>query len=60
MMFFVDFVFVNSTWTYNNIKKIWNFHNDIHVLYPPCNIEDFGKLDIKDLKNREKLIISFA
>lgn len=48
MMFFVDLVYVNSSWTYNNMSEIWNWYDNIDILYPPCNIEDFSRVNIED------------
>jgi len=36
-------VMVNSTWTYNHIKTLWN-RRDVVIVHPPCGIEDFTKL----------------
>jgi alpha-1,2-mannosyltransferase len=33
-----DLVLVNSTWTYNHIKSLWRFSNQIHIVYPPCRV----------------------
>lgn len=54
---FLDFVFCNSTWTYNHIKKIWS-NVDLEILYPPCSTKlyDNDKSNI----NKKNIIVSFA
>jgi alpha-1,2-mannosyltransferase len=54
---FLDFVFCNSTWTYNHIKKIWP-NVDSTILYPPCstNLYETDKSNF----NKKNIIVSFA
>jgi alpha-1,2-mannosyltransferase len=54
---FLDFVFCNSTWTYNHIKQIWP-NVDSTILYPPCsiNLYETNQSNI----NRRNIIVSFA
>lgn len=38
---------VNSTWTRNHVVDIWKSPS-VHLVYPPCNVEDFLKLPINE------------
>lgn len=57
---FLSYAMVNSTWTYNHMKKIWpNLleSNSLEIVYPPCNIEVYGSnLGIC----RQDIIVSFG
>ena len=33
-----DLVMVNSTWTYNHIRKLWKFAKHVYIVYPPCRV----------------------
>ena len=33
-----DLVMVNSTWTYNHIRRLWRWCSAIDIVYPPCRI----------------------
>ena len=54
---FVDFSFVNSTWTFNHMNEIWK-NNKILILYPPCSTEIYQECFTNN--NRNNLIVSFA
>ena len=54
---FVDFSFVNSTWTFNHMNEIWK-NNKILILYPPCSTEIYQECFSNN--NRNNLIVSFA
>lgn len=41
-----DVVMTNSTWTYNNIKTIWNAAGRTTVVYPPCDTDGFMALPL--------------
>lgn len=51
-----DVVMVNSTWTNNHIRQVWNL--DVTTVYPPCNTSHLKKLDLS--KRDRNLIISMA
>ncbi|XP_052796296.1 GDP-Man:Man(3)GlcNAc(2)-PP-Dol alpha-1,2-mannosyltransferase-like isoform X2 [Mya arenaria] len=56
-----DMVMVNSTWTYGHIKSLWKITDKTVIVYPPCNISEFIKIDLN--KNRSKsvrIILSIA
>lgn len=38
-----DLVLVNSSWTRNHIDSLWKIK--AHVVYPPCDIENFKKIN---------------
>lgn len=46
-----NLVLVNSTWTQNHIKSLWN--TEAHVVYPPCDIDSFKTLRAKRSLRRE-------
>jgi alpha-1,2-mannosyltransferase len=54
---FLEFVFCNSTWTFNHIKKIWP-NVDSAILYPPCSttLYENNQSNI----NKKNIIVSFA
>lgn len=56
-----DFVFVNSTWTYGHIIELWKIMNKTSIVYPPCDITEFLKIDLIKTRNRTvKSILSIA
>jgi len=40
-----DVVMVNSSWTQQHIKQLWN--PSVQIVYPPCNTNDFKKLSLQ-------------
>lgn len=56
-----DFVMVNSTWTYGHIKSLWGVGDKAVIVYPPCDISEFLKIDLNNKRNNEvKSILSVA
>ncbi len=54
---FLHFVFCNSTWTFNHIKKIWPNVKSV-ILYPPCSTNLYE--NNQSNMNRRNIIVSFA
>eukprot|EP00761_Pharyngomonas_kirbyi_P014795 gb/GECH01014825.1/.p1 GENE.gb/GECH01014825.1/~~gb/GECH01014825.1/.p1 ORF type:complete len:471 (+),score=79.82 gb/GECH01014825.1/:1-1413(+) len=48
-------VAVNSSWTQNHIQRLW--HRPVHVVYPPCPVENLIHIP---LKKRDPIIVSIA
>lgn len=48
-------IMVNSTWTYNHIKSIWNCSN-VHVVYPPCDCATFLKVPRDEPSNEFRMV----
>lgn len=46
-----DFVMVNSTWTYGHIKSLWGVGDKAVIVYPPCDISEFLKIDLYNKHN---------
>ncbi|XP_045204363.2 GDP-Man:Man(3)GlcNAc(2)-PP-Dol alpha-1,2-mannosyltransferase-like isoform X2 [Mercenaria mercenaria] len=46
-----DTVMVNSTWTYGHIKSLWGVGDKAVIVYPPCDISEFMKIDLTDKQN---------
>jgi alpha-1,2-mannosyltransferase len=60
---FADLTFANSTWTYNHLRALWGTSIRASILYPPCDIEEFGEAKkVRGEKNRnaENVVLSFA
>ncbi|KAK6173177.1 hypothetical protein SNE40_016681 [Patella caerulea] len=36
-----DVIMVNSTWTYNHIKYLWQADYKTGIVYPPCDVSEF-------------------
>eukprot|EP01102_Stenamoeba_stenopodia_P003901 TRINITY_DN14020_c0_g1_i1.p1 TRINITY_DN14020_c0_g1~~TRINITY_DN14020_c0_g1_i1.p1 ORF type:complete len:485 (+),score=70.19 TRINITY_DN14020_c0_g1_i1:175-1629(+) len=53
-----DMVMVNSTWTKNNIDRIWNMPKQTFTVFPPCNTDDLSLISIDT--PRKPFIISVA
>lgn len=51
-------IMVNSSWTKNHINQLWKRPNKTNLVYPPCNVEDFKKLKLKDRKQLQIISIS--
>lgn len=56
-----DSAIVNGSWTENHIRSLWSSSKwvsnvKIVKIFPPCNTEEFSKVDI--LKPRQEVIIS--
>lgn len=48
---------VNSQWTMDHMIRLWRTV-EIHKVYPPCDIQNMGKLDIK--QERQPIIFSLS
>lgn len=58
---YLSFSYVNSTWTYNRMKEIWdelNKNKKLVILYPPCSISLYK--EAAKNQQRENIIVSFA
>eukprot|EP01134_Creolimax_fragrantissima_P001507 CFRG1507T1 len=52
-----DVVMVNSTWTSNNIVRIWNTDKSVtSIVYPPCDTSKFAKLPLAEKREMNKII----
>ena len=57
----VSFAYVNSTWTFNHMKEIWDElykSKKLFILYPPCSISLYKEAAKNN--NRQNIIVSFA
>ena len=62
-----DLTMVNSSWTEDHVKRLWYLTpgNDVHKIYPPCDVRQFKELkrdpeeDIED-ENKVKTILSIG
>jgi alpha-1,2-mannosyltransferase len=57
----LSFAYVNSTWTFNHMKELWDNlykQNKLQILYPPCSISLYKEAAKNDI--RENIIVSFA
>ena len=57
----VSFAYVNSTWTFNHMKEIWDElykSKKLSILYPPCSISLYKEAAKNN--NRQNIIVSFA
>lgn len=57
----VSFAYVNSTWTFNHMKEIWDElykPKKLFILYPPCSISLYKEAAKNN--NRQNIIVSFA
>ena len=57
----VSFAYVNSTWTYNHMKEIWDElykSKKLFILYPPCSISLYKEAAKNE--SRQNIIVSFA
>ena len=57
----ISFAYVNSTWTYNHMKEIWDDlykSNKLFILYPPCSISLYKEAAKNN--DRQNIIVSFA
>lgn len=41
-----DVVMVNSTWTYGHIKSLWGVGDRAVIVYPPCDILEFMRIEL--------------
>ena len=56
-----DFVFVNSTWTFGHIQDLWKVDDRTYIVYPPCDITEFVKIDLHRNRNKDvRSILSIA
>lgn len=56
-----DIVMVNSSWTYGHIKTLWKVADKTVLVYPPCDISEFIKIDLLKHRNKSvKTILSIA
>ena len=56
-----EVIMVNSTWTRGHILALWNAPYKTHILYPPCDIEQFLQLSRSNESSRKtKTILSIA
>lgn len=49
---------VNSTWTFGHIKQLWQMEYRTHIVYPPCDINEFMKIPLDDKRCKHILSIS--
>ena len=57
----ISFAYVNSTWTFNHMKEIWDElykSQKLFILYPPCSISLYK--EAAKNKDRQNIIVSFA
>ena len=57
----LSFAYVNSTWTFNHMQKIWDglFEaKKLVILYPPCSISLYKEAAKNE--DRQNIIVSFA
>lgn len=57
----LSFSYVNSTWTYNHMRELWDEldkNKKLVILYPPCSISLYK--DAAKNQQRENIIVSFA
>lgn len=57
----LSFAYVNSTWTYNHMKDIWEDleqKKKLLILYPPCSISLYKEAAKNE--QRENIIVSFS
>ena len=57
----LSFSYVNSTWTYNRMKELWDEldkNQKLEILYPPCSISLYK--EAAKNQQRENIIVSFA
>ena len=57
----LSFAYVNSTWTYNHMKEIWDQlykSQKLFILYPPCSISLYKEAAKNE--DRQNIIVSFA
>lgn len=40
-----DAVMVNSSWTLGHITKLWSLEDRTHVVFPPCDVQDFLNIE---------------
>jgi alpha-1,2-mannosyltransferase len=58
-----DLAIVNGSWTENHIRSLWSSSRwisnvKIVKIFPPCNTEEFSKVDIS--KPRQEVIVSIG
>ncbi|XP_061170224.1 GDP-Man:Man(3)GlcNAc(2)-PP-Dol alpha-1,2-mannosyltransferase-like [Saccostrea echinata] len=49
---------VNSTWTFGHIKQLWQMEDRTHIVYPPCDINEFVKIPLDCKRSNHILSIS--
>ncbi|KAL3805936.1 hypothetical protein HJC23_007897 [Cyclotella cryptica] len=54
-----DLVMVNSSWTKGHIQYLWQFAQDIQVVFPPVDTASLAELSLSD-PPRENLILSIG
>uniref|UniRef100_A0A914XBY7 GDP-Man:Man(3)GlcNAc(2)-PP-Dol alpha-1,2-mannosyltransferase n=1 Tax=Plectus sambesii TaxID=2011161 RepID=A0A914XBY7_9BILA len=42
-----DVIMVNSTWTFGHIAELWARPGDTNIVYPPCDVDTFCKLNLR-------------
>jgi len=56
-----DVVMVNSTWTFNHIRALWQATDRTHIVYPPCDTSEFLQLPLDGATGKTKhCIVSVA
>ncbi|XP_050719946.1 GDP-Man:Man(3)GlcNAc(2)-PP-Dol alpha-1,2-mannosyltransferase-like [Eriocheir sinensis] len=54
-------VMVNSSWTHGHISKLWGVNRRTHIVYPPCDTEQFKSLEIiPDSEKKIKSLVSIG
>ncbi|KAM4701057.1 GDP-Man:Man(3)GlcNAc(2)-PP-Dol alpha-1,2-mannosyltransferase [Discoglossus pictus] len=49
-----DIIMVNSTWTFNHILTLWKRGERTSIVYPPCDVQTFLDLKLKEDGEREE------
>ncbi|XP_013408388.1 GDP-Man:Man(3)GlcNAc(2)-PP-Dol alpha-1,2-mannosyltransferase [Lingula anatina] len=57
-----DVIMVNSSWTLGHILHLWRAASKTSIVYPPCDVEEFLKLPLKeeDSQRTTHTIVSIA
>ena len=55
-----DLVMVNSSWTKGHIVKLWGIIDRVHLVYPPCNTQNFEELTLDKPDDSKYKIVSVA
>lgn len=48
-----DLVMVNSSWTRNHIKSLWQMEK-VSVVYPPCDVDSFKRMSVEKFSESKK------
>jgi alpha-1,2-mannosyltransferase len=54
-------IMVNSTWTHGHICTIWKAPDKTSIVYPPCNVQEFLKIPLRDdTEQKQHSIVSIG